>query len=295
MLRQGSGNQLAFECRAGLLEVTDRRRMRRARGGFQRLQPAKCATDVGLAEFGAVGMQGGAFEHVAQFADVARPGVAGEQGEAIGMQPVVAGQLVEDRLAQRRQIGQAFAQGRHADRQHIDAVVEVGAKAAAGDRLFQVDGGRGDQAYIALQHLVGADRLELLLLQHAQQLALQGQRHVADLVEKQRAALGDLQLARPALARGAGEGARRGAEELGLQQAFGNRRRVDADERLVGPRRGGMDGMREQFLAGAGLAEQQHRRFHRGAAPGVPFDLQALGAGADEMGEAVLGLARAQQ
>ncbi|MNO90054.1 hypothetical protein D3C76_815540 [compost metagenome] len=56
-----------------------------------------------------------------------------------------------------------------------------------------------------------------------------------------------------------------------------------------------MDGVGEQFLAGAGLAEQQHRRLAGRATTGAALDLQAGLAGADEVAEAVLGLARLQQ
>ena len=38
--------------------------------------------------------------------------------------------------------------------------------------------------------VVGAERLERPLLQHAQQLGLGGQRHLGDLVQEQRAAVG---------------------------------------------------------------------------------------------------------
>ena len=123
---------------------------------------------------------------------------------------------------------------------------------------------------------------------------MQGQRHVADLVEEQRAALGHLQLAWPALALGTGEGPRGGTEEFGLQQAFRDRRGVHADEGLVRPRRSAVDGVGEQFLAGAGLAEQQHRRFAGRATTGAALDFQAGRTGADEVAEAVLGLARLQ-
>ena len=60
-----------------------------------------------------------------------------------------------------------------------------------------------------------ADALEHALLQHAQQLHLHRRAHVADLVEEQRAALGDLEAAL-AGGDGAGEGAPLVAEQLGL-------------------------------------------------------------------------------
>ncbi len=71
---------------------------------------------------------------------------------------------------------------------------------------------------------VDADRPHLALLQHAQQLHLQRQRHVADLVEEQRAAVGRLEEALVRL-HGAGERAARVAEELGLEQVSRESRR----------------------------------------------------------------------
>ena len=53
----------------------------------------------------------------------------------------------------------------------------------------------GDHPHVQGLHLVGAQRLHLLLLQHPQQLGLQ--RQIADLVEEQRAAVGQLELAGP--------------------------------------------------------------------------------------------------
>ena len=57
----------------------------------------------------------------------------------------------------------------------------------------------GDDAHVAALRHAAADALEDSLLQHPQQLHLHGGIHVADLVEEDRAALGDLEAA---LARG---------------------------------------------------------------------------------------------
>ncbi len=78
---------------------------------------------------------------------------------------------------------------------------------------------------------LAADAADLALLQHAQQLALHAGRHLADLVEEQRAAVGDLeQAARVVL--GAGEGAARVAEQRRFEQRLRDRGAVFADERL---------------------------------------------------------------
>ena len=104
-----------------------------------------------------------------------------------------------------------------------------------------------------------AQPLELALLQHAQQLDLRRQVQLADLVEEQRAALGQLEAA--LLRRvGAGERAFLVAEQLRLDQILRQRRAADLDERLLRPRRVVVDGVGDQLLAGARLAAQQHRR-----------------------------------
>ena len=102
-----------------------------------------------------------------------------------------------------------------------------------------------------------ADALELPLLQHAQQLALQLERDLADLVEKQRAAVGQFEPA-DAVAQRAGEGALDVAEELALEQFARDRRAVDPDQRPVAAAARLVDGARDQFLAGAGFAGDQH-------------------------------------
>ena len=62
-----------------------------------------------------------------------------------------------------------------------------------------------------------AEPLELLLLQHAQQLRLELERNVADLVEEERAAVGELEAA-DLLRDRAGERAALVAEELALEK-----------------------------------------------------------------------------
>ena len=69
-----------------------------------------------------------------------------------------------------------------------------------------------------------ADRLDLALLQRAQQLDLRRQRQLADLVEEQRAAVGLDELA-GVLFGGAGEGALLVAEQNRLDQVLRHARR----------------------------------------------------------------------
>ena len=93
--------------------------------------------------------------------------------------------------------------------------------------------GGGDHAHIDLLRARGADGQHLALGQHAQQPRLQGERHVADLVEEEGAAVGLLDEPALALAGRAGEASRQMAEELALDQRLRNGGAVDGDERLA--------------------------------------------------------------
>ena len=101
--------------------------------------------------------------------------------------------------------------------------------------------------------LVAAEALEVLLLQHAQHLALCQRRHVADFVEEQRAAVALLELA-DAAAVGPGEGALLVAEQLALQQGLRDGGAVDGQERPGGAAAVLVEGAGDQFLARAALA-----------------------------------------
>ena len=85
-------------------------------------------------------------------------------------------------------------------------------------------------AHTRLERRMAADAVVLAVGEHAQQAHLQVGRHVADLVEEQRAAFGLLEPAAPQRLR-AGERAALVAEQLGLQQVLRDRRGVDRDER----------------------------------------------------------------
>ena len=109
-----------------------------------------------------------------------------------------------------------------------------------------------------------ADPFERLLFEKPQQLRLQPRRHLADFVEKHRAAVGRSRAARASAARASGEGAALVAEQLAFEQRLGQRRARDVHER---PRRavaGVVQHFRGEVLAGAALAGQQHRRRRAG-------------------------------
>src|SRR5262249_37738821 len=117
----------------------------------------------------------------------------------------------------------------------------------------------GNDARVDLERFAAADALDLALLQHAQQLRLCGERHVADLVEEQRATARALELAAP-LFRCAGEGAGFVAEELAFDELARQRRAIELLERTFGARRQLMNRARDELLARSALAGDEHGR-----------------------------------
>ena len=142
-------------------------------------------------------------------------------------------------------------------RQHVQAVVKVFAKAAGHDLGLQVAVRRGHHPHIDRHRPGRAHRLDTALLQHAQQLDLHVHRHVADFIEEQGAAVGQLETA-DAVGMGPGEGALAVAEQLALQQFLGDGATVDRHEQAALALRTVVQAARHQLLAGAAFAGDQH-------------------------------------
>ena len=85
-----------------------------------------------------------------------------------------------------------------------------------------------------------AERVDLALLEEAEQLGLEVEADVADLVEEERAAVGGADDAGERVV-GAGEGALAMAEELALEHVARDGGAVEGDEGPVGAAGGAMD------------------------------------------------------
>ena len=142
---------------------------------------------------------------------------------------------VEEVLGQRRNIAGALAQGRDAEGHHVQTVVEIHAEGAALHLRREVAIGGGHQADIELPGARAPHAFKLALLQDAQELGLQLRRQLADLIEKDGAAFGHLELAL-LLRHGAGEGSLLVPEQLAFQQCLGEGGAVDGDEGFGGAR-----------------------------------------------------------
>ncbi len=201
-------------------------------------------------------------DHVAQLAHVARPVIALEPLERLAAD--LLGQLrrtgaLEKHRDQSREIALALAQRRDVDLDDREPIVQIAAKAAARDLGEHVAMGRRDDADVELLGLAATERDHLARLEHAQELGLETDRQITDLVEEQRAAIRRGERT-DALGRRTGERALGVTEQVALDQRLGARAAVERDERPGLPRRVIVDAARHQLLAGAALAEEQHRR-----------------------------------
>ena len=150
--------------------------------------------------------------------------------------------------------------GGSADRDHVDAVVQLLAELALGHRLAQVAVGGRHQAHVDVDQRGAADAADLPLLEHPQQLRLEGQRELADLVQEQRAADRPPRI-RPGSAWTAPVNAPFSwPNSSDSSSCSGSEAQSTGHERLGGARAVGVDGARDQLLAGARLAQDEDVR-----------------------------------
>src|SRR5215469_12156676 len=88
-----------------------------------------------------------------------------------------------------------LTQRRQNQRKDVDSMKKVLAKFAVFHLRFEVAVGRNDDAYIDTDRFFPSNPLNLFFLEHAQQLGLHLERHVSDLIEKDRSAFRLLELA----------------------------------------------------------------------------------------------------
>jgi hypothetical protein len=136
----------------------------------------------------------------------------------------------------------------------VEPEIKVFAETALLHFLAEVAVSRGDDPDVHLDALVAPYPLEFALLKDPEQLGLQLRPEIADLIEKYGAPVGDLQ---PPLAHFVRprESAPLVAEQLTLQKLVAKRNAVDHHERPIVAGTPLMDPAREDFLAGATLAE----------------------------------------
>src|SRR5258705_2328911 len=154
------------------------------------------------------------------------------------------------------------AQRRQAQREHVQAIIEIASELALGNHLGQVATGGCHHPQIDAQILGAAKPFKFLFLEHAQKLRLQLKRDVADFVQEKRAAISHFET--PDLSRnGASEGTSLVTEQFAFEQAKGNCRTIDSYERLFAPQTSFVDRAGDKFLPGSCLTEDENRGISR--------------------------------
>src|SRR5262245_25888885 len=125
--------------------------------------------------------------------------------------------LANEMIDERGNVVTPFAQRRQLDRNHVEPVEQVLLELAFGDHLAKIAVAGRDHADVDALGPFTAERFELALLEHPQQLRLQRRAHRADFVQEDRAAVCQRELALLGRRR-AGERAADVAEELRFEQ-----------------------------------------------------------------------------
>src|SRR4029453_376416 len=96
----------------------------------------------------------------------------------------------EETIGQVHDVFAPTAQRRDVDLHHLDPVEQILPKTPGANRFLQVNVRRRNQANVGPACRSFADALVLAILREAQQLGLQLRGEIADLVEKERSAVG---------------------------------------------------------------------------------------------------------
>ena len=176
-------------------------------------------------------------------------------GEALEVPPLLA----EELAGEGQHVLPALAERRNVQRQHLQPEVEVLAEKPLAYPLRRIAVGGADDAGVHGEGAVLAHAAHLAVLQRAQELGLQRQRHLADLVQEEGAAARLLEEA-AARTRGARERTLAVTEELRLEELRRERGDVHGDEGLSGAQAVGVERTGDNLLARPRLAEDRHRR-----------------------------------
>src|SRR5215469_12359457 len=134
----------------------------------------------------------------------------------VGREPLAAARAVEKMLRQGNDVGNALAQGRQMDRYHMQSIEQILAELSLPHPLLEIAMGCGDHANIDRLR-PATDRGDHALLKGPENLRLHSDIHVADLIEKQRSALGFTKRTFP-VAGCPGEGATHMAKQLAFHE-----------------------------------------------------------------------------
>lgn len=214
-------------------------------------------------EFAIAGEDGGGFEGLQKFADVASPGALEEFGFKFGSDASGEGlsqDASEQVTGEAGDVFRAVAQGGEIDLEGAEAEEEIRTEFATGDELLEGAMSGGDEAEISGARAGVADGGVFLAFNDAEEFHLDRGGDVADFVEEDGAALGMLEEA-GAVGVGTGEGTADVAEEFAFHQLRAEGGQVNGNEWFAGAGRVLMDGFGDEFLACAAFAGDENSGF----------------------------------
>ncbi len=176
-------------------------------------------------------------EDVLQLADVTRPAILqellhGALADALDALADPTHEVIDEKVREERDVLGTIAERREMNGEDVQSVVKILAESFFLNRFQEVAVGGGDDADIDPHRKVAADAFEFMRLQNVKQLGLDLGRNLANLIEEDDAAVGELEAA-DALGDGAREGPFLMAEELAFHEARRQGAAVDLDKKLV--------------------------------------------------------------
>src|SRR5260370_10118586 len=200
-------------------------------------------------------------DNVLQYANVTGPGVRVHAVHAAGAKALdgfaePAAKTVQEESDEETDVRHALTERRDLDGDDIETIQQIKSKSSVANRLIKISIRGGDHADADPDRSAAADWLELLLLEHAEQLYLGVERELANLVEKNRAAMGELEPADALLDRPS-KRAFDVSEQLALDEARRDRTAADFYEWPVVSLTATVDGAGEQLLPGTGFPQNE--------------------------------------
>src|SRR5579872_7144760 len=203
----------------------------------------------------------GAFQKVLQLANIPRPIMAAQRihhvrGNDIDDLVKAIREFAHEVVDEEGNVVAALAQRRQRNGKDIETIKKVGSKAPVGYHLLQVLVGSRHDADIDSNSAGTSESFKFLLLKDTQKFGLEFDGEIADLVEEERPAVGELEPANPG-GDGSGEGAAFNTEQLAFEEPGWNGSAIHLDEWSIGARTPTVNRLRDHFLTGAGLTLNQ--------------------------------------
>ena len=150
----------------------------------------KLLGQIGKLDGVAGGEDHGAFHHIAQLAQVARPAISTEGGDdrrriTGDFLPQPRRKMAAITLGEFEQIARTLAQTGQGDGDHVETIEKIFAETPGLHLLGEIAVGRSDHAHLGAARCRLPHPLVFALLQEAEQLGLDGDRQFADFVEEQ--------------------------------------------------------------------------------------------------------------